>query len=374
MSRRLHLICLRAPWPDDTGGARDMLDRLKVLHQAGILIQLHFFTEGNTEKAIQALQPFCEKVWAYPKKLSLRNLWKGQPYILACRASDTILSRLSADEDPILFDGIHTTEHVHSLPMTGRKMVVRMHNDEVRYYRELARSTRNPLKRFYFFWEATRINRWMKKLPRGLSLGSIQQQEQVTLQATYPHVETFLLPPVIPSNVFSQTGTGGYCLYHGDLSVPANERAAIWLLKRVFAKLKLPLVIAGKSPSAKLEQLVHFYQHACLVANPTRSELIDLIGKAQINVLPSRTRSGIKLKIFDALQYGRHCVINSEMSASSPWTDSCDVVTDATEMAEAIQTNFVKPFTQQMVEKRQDRLLYWKARLDPVAELIKRLW
>lgn len=253
-------------------------------------------------------------------------------------------------------------------------MAVRMHNDEVRYYRELARSTRNPLKRFYFLWEAIRLNRWMKKLPRGLSLGCIQEQERITLQTTYPHLETFLLPPVIPSTVFSQTGTGGYCLYHGDLSVPANERAAIWLLKRVFAKLKLPLVIAGKSPSAKLEKLVHFYQHACLVANPTRSELIDLIGKAQINVLPSRTQSGIKLKIFDALQYGRHCVINSEMGASSPWTDSCIVVTDDGQMAEAIQTHYIKPFTQRMIEIRQERLQYWKAQLEPVGELIRRLW
>ena len=374
MSRRMHMICLRSPWPDNTGGARDMLDRLKVLHEAGIHIQLHFFTEGNTEKALEALKPYCEQVWAYPKKLTLKNIWKGHPYIIACRSSDEILGRLVADDDPILFDGIHTTAGVHALASSGRKMAVRMHNDEVRYYRELARSTRNPLKRFYFLWEAIRLNRWMKKLPRGLSLGCIQEQERITLQTTYPHLETFLLPPVIPSTVFSQTGTGGYCLYHGDLSVPANERAAIWLLKRVFAKLKLPLVIAGKSPSAKLEKLVHFYQHACLVANPTRSELIDLIGKAQINVLPSRTQSGIKLKIFDALQYGRHCVINSEMGASSPWTDSCIVVTDDGQMAEAIQTHYIKPFTQRMIEIRQERLQYWKAQLEPVGELIRRLW
>ncbi|MFX5252872.1 hypothetical protein ABTD06_19170, partial [Acinetobacter baumannii] len=78
----------------------------------------------------------------------------------------------------------------------------------------------------------------------------------------------------------TQTGMGSYCLYHGDLSVEANEKAAIWLLKNVFNDLKLPFVIAGKNPSDKLNELAHSQQHTCLVANPAEKELQDMIAKA----------------------------------------------------------------------------------------------
>jgi len=374
MNRILHLVCLRAPWPDDTGGARDMFDRLKMLHQNGIRIHLHYFTAKDTPTTLEVLSPYCVSIHSYPKKLTWGKLLNGLPYILACRTSTALRNWLSADSHPILFDGIHTTESLSALAKPGRKMVVRMHNNEVFYYRELARTKKNLWKRIYFLWESIQLHRWIKKLPAGLSLGCIQEHEKNRLQTLYPNLSTFLLPPVIPQSVVSQVGSGGYCLYHGDLSVATNERSAIWLLKRVFAKLKLPLVIAGKSPSPKLEKLVHFYQHACLVANPSRRELIDLIGKAQINVLPASTRSGIKLKIFDALQYGRHCVINQEMRASAPWTDSCVVVSNDEEMVEQLRKLYVTPFTKEQFEARRTRLLFWGEQLNPLTELLKRLW
>lgn len=63
------------------------------------------------------------------------------------------------------------------------------------------------------------------------------------------------LPLYIPDNwvIEEKQGTGTYCLYHGDLSVDANEKAAIWLLDKVFSKTNIPLVITGYNPSEKLE-------------------------------------------------------------------------------------------------------------------------
>jgi len=193
------------------------------------------------------------------------------------------------------------------------------------------------------------------------------------LKRKYGFMNAFLLPPPIPDSVDIATGTGGYCLYHGNLSIGENERAAIWLLRRVFAQIKMPLVITGKSPSKKLEKLVHFYQHACLVGDPSRSELQDLIRKAQINILPSLTDTGIKQKVFDALQYGRHCVINTNMEVGAPWTDSCHVASDASEMGELVNKLFTTPFTEKMIREREDRLKHWHDQLDPIEALIKQL-
>ncbi len=79
--------------------------------------------------------------------------------------------------------------------------------------------------------------------------------------------------------VRSKEGTGCFCLYHGNLSVPENEQAVIWLLKKVFYSLELPLIISGKHPSARLERLIGDYPHACLIADPSEEEMQDLIAR-----------------------------------------------------------------------------------------------
>lgn len=373
MSRALHMVCLRCPWPADTGGARDMLERLKALHQKGISIHLHYFIKDG-EHVAPALEPFCARVHVYRRQALWRRLLIGQPYIIACRADERLLQNLQQDDFPILFDGLHTTAFIQQVVTPGRKIVVRMHNDERRYYRALARYERNLFKRLYFWIESSRIDRWMHRLPKHVQLGCVQEEERLNLACRYGFEEVFLLPPPIPDKVEILTGLGGYCLYHGNLSVGENERAVTWLLRRVFAGIKLPLVVTGKAPSRKLEQLIHFYQHACLVPDPSPSELKDLIQKAQLHVLPSKTNTGIKQKIFDTLQFGRHCLINDNMRHASPWTDSCEVANGAEQMSKRIQELYTQPFTRSMIEARESRLRQWRMKLDPVDALIKRLW
>src|SRR5690606_4744798 len=96
----------------------------------------------------------------------------------------------------------------------------------------------------------------------------------------------------------------------GNLSVCENETAAIWLLAKVFSKIQIPVVIAGKDPSPRLKRIAARRCHSCRIENPGEQQMKDLIAKAQINVLPSFNRTGIKLKLLNALFNGRHCVVN----------------------------------------------------------------
>ena len=285
-----------------------MLERLKALHQHGIRVHLHYFIRKHEHPA-EEINTYCSRISVYRRNSPWSGMLNGWPYIIACRQDKALLNNLNADKDPILFDGIHTTAFINQLHQNNRKLVIRMHNDEVRYYSSLIRFERNVFKRLYFRWESIRLHHWMKRVPNDIPLGCVQTNEQEVL----------------------------------------------------------------KSPSKKLEKLVHFYQHACLVGNPTQSELQDLIRKAQINVLPSLTDTGIKQKIFDALQHGRHCLINSNMQVGSPWTDSCHVASDPAEMGELVQELFNAPFTEKMIRDRAERLQYWRNELNPIDELIKQL-
>ncbi|MEI2708555.1 MAG: glycosyltransferase family 4 protein [Chitinophagaceae bacterium] len=166
------------------------------------------------------------------------------------------------------------------------------------------------------------------------------------------------LPLYLPNNwdIQIKEGIGGYCLYQADLSVDANERAAIWLLKEVFSTMELPLVIAGKNPSEKLEQLAHSFNHTCIVANPNEQEMQDMIAKAHINILPSYSNTGIKLKLLNALFNGRHCVVNDATVEGTGLEKLCHIANDATTMQHTIEQLFSQSFSNCEIGMRKELL------------------
>ncbi|MEO7984666.1 MAG: glycosyltransferase family 4 protein, partial [Bacteroidota bacterium] len=172
-----------------------------------------------------------------------------------------------------------------------------------------------------------------------------------------PHTQ-FL--PAYPTwqQVTGEEGMGNLCLYHGNLSVPENEEAAIWLLEKVFIQTRKPFVIAGKKPSKRLEKMAHLCQHTCLVADPSEAELNDLIRKAHINVLPgfNKKSTGLRLKLLHALYEGRHCVVNEQMVKGTGLESACHTGTTANAFASIILQLYHQPFTPEEITLRQ-RLL-----------------
>src|SRR3989442_10397132 len=137
-----------------------------------------------------------------------------------------------------------------------------------------------------------------KKIANKATILDVYEKDVHTYKDRFGAKNISYLPVFIPfQKVRSMEGIGTYCLYHGNLSVTENEKAAIFLVENVFNKMKVPFVIAGRNPSARLQRLAHFHCHTCLVANPGDSEMRDLIAKAQIHILPSFNETGVKLKL-----------------------------------------------------------------------------
>jgi hypothetical protein len=145
-------------------------------------------------------------------------------------------------------------------------------------------------------------------------------------------------------------------LYHGNLSVSENEKAACWLLDKVFTKIRVPLVIAGKHPSRRLTKRAHLCQHTCLVANPSQKEMNDLVGKAHVHVLPSFNNTGIKLKLVHALYNGRHCVVNPAAVEGSGLEAACHIGTNANAIASIILQLYHTPFEEEEIRLRKEIL------------------
>ncbi len=74
------------------------------------------------------------------------------------------MSNLLKDDYPVLLEGIHCTYFLYSGELKNKKVFVRLHNVEYEYYEELAKTTKNILKKLYFFHESNLLKKYEKQI------------------------------------------------------------------------------------------------------------------------------------------------------------------------------------------------------------------
>ncbi|MET0462725.1 MAG: mannosyltransferase [Chitinophagaceae bacterium] len=376
MNKHLHIVCLDTPWPADYGGAIDMMNRIMKLHDLGIRIHLHYFNY-NERGTPNELNQFCESIHVYARETFKNSFSLKTPFIVASRINDDLIKRLSDDNHPILLEGIHCTGILREMDISSRKVIIRMHNEESTYYKELARVEKSFAKKLYFFNESRLLKKYATGLPDECTYACVSANDVRALKNVY-HLDNVQFLPTFPTwqKVTGEEGQGNFCLYHGNLSVPENEKAALWLLCNVVTKARAPFIIAGKKPSKRLMKVAELCQHTCLVADPSETEMNDLVRKAHIHVLPcfNKEVTGIRLKLLHALFEGRHCVVNEPMVAGTGLEDACHLAGNANAFASIIMQLYHQPYTREEKILRRQLLGNTYDNEKNTRELIQWLW
>lgn len=353
---KLHIVSFDIPYPADYGGVIDVWYKIKSLAEAGCEIYLHCFEygRGQTEK----LKEYCKEVWYYPRLTGMNGLSLHYPYIVYSRRNNMLLQRLQTIEAPILFEGIHCCYYADHPSLKTRMKLLRAHNVEHEYYRQLAQKTSGFTAKLYYRAEAFLLKKWEHTLQHVQTILclSLTDKEKFHVMYSGKHVE-FVAPfhPYTADHI--PTGSGDYCLYHGNLSHPENEEAVIFLLTQVIPQLpKTTFVIAGKNPSGRIQQLSEQLPNCRLIANPDEETMNGLIRDAQIHVLPTFQRSGMKLKLLYALFHGRHVIVNSQMLYGTGLQKVCTIAHTSREFASAIDILSGKEFTEAMKVERTSLL------------------
>lgn len=345
MDKQLHIIAYNVPYPVNQGGIYDVFYKLRTLQELGVGIHLHCFAYGRGQQ--KDLEQYCLSVRYYDRHTGHKGISTNLPYIVASRRNETLLNNLLQDQHPILMEGVHCSYPVMDERFRDRKCLVRLHNVEYAYYNSLYCSASSPLRKLYYKREAMMLHRYERKLAERASCWAITEADADVYRDTLGGKDIHHLPLFIPPHwqVMEKKGDGSFCLYHADLGIEANEKAAIWLLEKVFNKLQVPLVIAGCNASDRLEEMAYSRSHTCLVKNPSEKEMQDMICKAQVQVLPSFTRSGIKIKLVNSLFNGRHCVTNNATVAGSGLEGLCHLAETPAQFQQLIQELFEQPLS-----------------------------
>ncbi len=350
MDKHLHIISFDVPYPANYGGVIDVYYKIRSLAQLGVKIHLHCFEYGR--KQADELNEYCESVHYYKRNISKGYLFRRKPYIVITRTSDQLIERLQKDDHPILFEGLHTCLYLEDERLVKRKKIVRTHNIEHEYYRNLALAENDFFKKYYFLNEVAKLERFERTFCNTQVLAAISKPDAAYFDQRYPNVHH--ISAFHPnSNVDILKGKGAFCLYHGNLEVGENNQAALYLVRRIFNQLDLPLIIAGNKPTKELQAAVSKHDHIELRTNLNTKEIHQLISNAQVNVLPTFQATGIKLKLLTALYRGRYCLVNSSMVKNTGLEPLCHVEDDDKRMIEEVGRLFKQEFTHVEVKKRE---------------------
>ena len=351
-NKEIHIVCLEVPYPVNYGGVVDLFFKIKALHQKGIKIHLHCFEYGRGEQKI--LQEYCKSVHYYPRNEGPNGFSFSIPYIAASRNNPELWNRLQEDKLPVILEGIHCTYGLYNGLLKDRKVILRLHNVEHEYYKQLAKWERSLVKKTYYHHESRLLEKYEKQIANSCMVLTVSEKDRQVYKTKFNAGNISCLPVFTEDQQLkAQNGSGNYVLYHGNLSVAENEKAAIWLLEKIFSDLDVPLVIAGKNPSEKLIKLSHKKSNTCIIVNPDENEMNDLIAKAHLHVLPSFTDSGIKLKLINALYKGRHVIVNEAMIKGTGLETLCHIADNPKLLKYQIYRLYQTPFTNEHGKERE---------------------
>jgi len=367
--KHIHIVSFDIPFPPDYGGVIDVFYKIKALSSLGVKIHLHCFQYGRKKSGI--LEALCHQVFYYPRKRIYTGIVSRVPYIVGSRINPDLLERLSLDQFPILFEGLHTCAYLDHPLLAEKTKGVRMHNVEWQYYRGLFDYSTDALKSIYYAVESKRLHRFESVLIHANHIFGISKTETEYLINRYPQT-TLLFPFHGVSINHEQSGTGKFALYHGNLSVPENEEAVFWLLENLKSDPDFPLIVAGKKPNPKLKAAIEAASGFELVENPSDPKMDELITNAHIHILPTFQSTGVKLKLIKSLFRGRFVMVNPEMVEGTGLQELCYIFKNPDSLNKLVQDLKNKMYERSENEKREGFLLAYDD-LDAARKIVEKL-
>ena len=349
----INIVAFDIPFPADYGGTIDIFYKIKALHNLGVNILLHCFEYNKSPHP--ELDKYCKKVYYYHRKSGIRYLLSSLPYIVVTRKNKQLLQNLQENNFPILFEGLHTCYYINHSTLQKRQKIIRMHNIEHHYYKGLKNASTNIFKKVFFYFEGKKLSKYESIINYASTVAAISPEDYKYLAEKHSGVK--LISAFHPfEKISSKPGKGKYFLYHGNLDVEENKNAITFLLDKIFNKVDVKLIIAGKNSSKQLVDRILQLPNVELIANPSATEMDSLIENAHCSVLPTFQSTGLKLKLLISLFSGRHVITNSAMVKNTELETLCQIADEPKDFIEKINLINGIRFAKDDIDKRKNTL------------------
>ena len=274
--RCLHLISFDIPYPPDYGGVVAVFDMLQALRQNGIDVKLHVFQYNNKEVSPE-LYKYCQEIFVYKRNTSWTANFSLKPYIVNSRDHKDLYINLQKDNLPILMEGIHCSYFLPELCLGNRKVLVRAHNIEWKYYHQLYLQEHSLLKKIYFKIESLKLRWYEPYIFKKASAVICFNEKERNIINQYNRKTLSINLALSNLQVKVEIGKGSGILIHGNLSINDMAQSVSKILTVLKNKYKGKISIAGKNPSQSLKNIIKqsIFLHILYVVNAQVSKIIE---------------------------------------------------------------------------------------------------
>ena len=352
MISNINIIAFDVPYPPNYGGVIDVFYKLKELHQLNIQIYLHVYLLDNKKEQIE-LEKYCEKVYYYERKNTITSLLSYLPFRVKSRSNKQLTNNLTKIDAPIIFEGLHS---IYSLSKFNlKKSFVRTHNIEHSYFFGLSKSERNLFKKCFFLMEAIKLKHFEKQLHKADGIFTISPFEQDYFSEKYGEKSHYIPAFHETLPIKNSLEKGKFILFHGDLRVSDNIKAALFLID-IYKNTKYKLIIASSTFEPKISSEVKKSKNISIEDIPTQTELNELLKRAHINTLFSFQKTGIKLKLLNTLYKGKFIIANNHLIEDTGLENLCVLANTKEEVLRKTEILFNKEFSEMEIQKRLKKL------------------
>ncbi len=334
VSKKIQIVAFNNPYPVNYGGVIDVFYKIEALKAIGYKVYLHVFYEDREDIAV--LKELCEEVYLYKRNKSFYNFFTLIPFSVKSRNSKELFDRLTKALDvPVLFESIQTT-YVLKKYNLNNKILVRTHNIEHEYYFGIARSESFFIKKLILYIEGWKLKYYQSILQKADVILTLSEKDTNYFNSLFKGKSLFL--PVFHGNKKIEktiVTSSKFALYHGDLSISDNIESAIFICS-LFYELKQKLIIASSVFPKRIKKIIEKHSNIEFINILEESLLEDLLAKAHVNILVSMQESGTKLKVFNALYKGKHCIVNSNIVDDNNILKLCFVANTKNELKKII--------------------------------------
>ena len=184
--RVLHVM-KDCPYPPTNGIRSDIWHRLVAMCKLGCRVHVVITTRGSVpgERELAEIRRIADKVDLVPREITAGALFTRQPILVATNRSLKSLP-LEEEYDLALADSELMAPIFDNPRLRARLRIVRVHNDETRYYGTLAKSEERPLWKAFFALESLRFRRFSPSLfdkVDGLWFISESERDRIALES-----------------------------------------------------------------------------------------------------------------------------------------------------------------------------------------------
>ncbi|MEI6575013.1 MAG: glycosyltransferase family 4 protein [Bacteroidota bacterium] len=330
---KILVLCNKSPYPPKEGGAIAMNALVEGLARAGNQLRVVAVSSDKFPvKAEDIPSDYCQKTKLEIVHLDLSikpvdafmNLFSKKSYHVQRFTSTAFAQKLTRilKEDNFDIIQLETLYMCPYIPLIRRnskaKIVLRTHNIEHMIWEEIARDSRNPIKRWYLSYLARKLKTFEIDALHdadGIAAITDPDADYIRSQASEVPVETihFGIFPEEYKNDFKPQSLPRDIFHIGSMNWLPNEEGIRWFLKDVMPYVHhlhddLKLYLAGRMMP---DWLLNYGRNNVVIVGEVENA-VEFMTQHGIMIVPLFSGSGVRIKIVEAMLAGRAVISTSK--------------------------------------------------------------